>query len=268
MLGVVVAFVSGLVFTDLAFGWSTTLNITAQEVFAVLSLVSWPWQAFLANATPTLSLVEASQFFRLNDHYDVASAQQLTQWWPFVLMTIIFWGLLPRVCALVLGKRQLQSAQSRYLLNYPGVTALLDRLKRSDLDYEASIASQMPEVKAPDLRSLSGTTTDSFHISWNAAVATDQLLQLNVQQDEAHWQTQLQTLPVGSPLRIVVKSWEPPLLEFVDFLQAVRATCVDSSIQVCLLGLPGEPVSAQDQMIWQQAMSKVGDHQLYVEVVS
>ena len=54
----------GLVaFSDLAFGWSSTLDPKPGTVHGFFSIIAWPWSPVLE--APSLELVEASRYFRL-----------------------------------------------------------------------------------------------------------------------------------------------------------------------------------------------------------
>ena len=55
-----------IVFTDLAFGWSTTLDVTPAEFAHWLHLVAAPWSWVMPAAVPDADLVEISRYFRLD----------------------------------------------------------------------------------------------------------------------------------------------------------------------------------------------------------
>ena len=53
-----------VVFTDLAFGWSTTLEVSASRIHDLARALALPWRAALPEAVPSLELVEVSRYFR------------------------------------------------------------------------------------------------------------------------------------------------------------------------------------------------------------
>ncbi|HET8699962.1 MAG TPA: DUF2868 domain-containing protein, partial [Gammaproteobacteria bacterium] len=53
-------------FSDLAFGWSTTLEADPATVARVVHAIAAPWAALVPAAVPSATLVEQSQFFRLD----------------------------------------------------------------------------------------------------------------------------------------------------------------------------------------------------------
>ena len=114
-------------FTDLAFRWSTTLDVDPEAVTRIVQAIAWPWHAFVPSAVPSAELVEQSQFFRL-DSGGLASGRALTAWWPFTLLTIVTYGLLPRLVLLGVAVVRLRAAEGALLLDDPRVTALVDRM--------------------------------------------------------------------------------------------------------------------------------------------
>lgn len=106
-LGVLVAFLTTVTFTDLAFGWSTTLRIGAHELHRACSLLAAPWGSWWEEATVSMDLVRATQYSRLEGAYvHPPVAHQLAdpfvygQWWRFLVISIVVYGLVPRVVLL------------------------------------------------------------------------------------------------------------------------------------------------------------------------
>lgn len=54
-----------ITFSDLAFGWSTTLQVTAADLKVLTDSLAWPWAGLVPQAQPSLELIEASHYFRL-----------------------------------------------------------------------------------------------------------------------------------------------------------------------------------------------------------
>src|SRR5688572_24943002 len=76
-------------FSDLAFGWSTTLDVPAATANRIVQAIASPWASFAPLAVPSPELVEQSQFFRL-ERADVAAgaARALGAWWPFTVLAV------------------------------------------------------------------------------------------------------------------------------------------------------------------------------------
>lgn len=272
-----------IVFTDLAFGWSTTLRIEDATVFQWLSALSQPWSSWLPSAAPGMEMVEASRFFRLQaDGVSAARAEQLGQWWPFVLMTIATYGLLPRLLLLGVGAWRLHAATRSLLRDDPEVTALLDRLNTPRVNYEGGVepepASEAHQVPAAEAVSVDAVTAV---VVWNGAVspaATSQWLEsrfgvvagvqmsLGVLHSEDEQRQALGALPKGvQRLVVITKGWEPPLLEFSDFLDLARVQVgTDVSVMVVPVDVSGKSVRSEDREVWSQALARQRDPRLYV----
>ncbi|HHH19915.1 MAG TPA: DUF2868 domain-containing protein, partial [Campylobacterales bacterium] len=104
-VGLLLALLIMVVVKDIAFGWSTTLNVTPEAFHALLSIVGWGWHGWLPSAVPSIELVELSQYFRLGERLEtemVNNANRLGAWWQFLAMTtlvyaiglrLLFWGV-------------------------------------------------------------------------------------------------------------------------------------------------------------------------------
>lgn len=270
-------------FTDLAFGWSTTLQVDTADVANWFSALASPWAAWLPVAVPNLELVETSRFYRLESAgMSATRVVQLGQWWPFVLMAIITYGLLPRLALLAVGAWRLQAATRSLLRDDAEVTALLDRLNTPRVSYEgqpefAEIA-QTAGVPAPDSLPLDGSTAV---VIWNDAVSAARIgewlrrlldiagrppLALSVLQDAAEQQDLLSEL-AGDVRQLVIftKGWEPPMLEFTDFLDLVRGFFGPKvSLTVVPVDVTGTEVRNDEREIWAKALSRQRDPGLYV----
>ena len=109
-IGIVLALLTRLAVTDVVFGWSTTLGAIAQLFPSLVELLSWPWATWLPAAAPDPSIVEATRYVRLGG-LEVAWAGAplepdvllFSGWWPFLLVSVLAYGLLPRLFVLALS---------------------------------------------------------------------------------------------------------------------------------------------------------------------
>ena len=269
-----------VVFTDLAFGWSTTLNLDPCWVWQVLSGLAMPWTFFLPAAVPDLALVEASRYFRLEGSALAASrAAELGRWWPFVLMTILVYGLLPRCLVAGVAGRQLRRAVRRLLEEGPEITALLDRLRGPAVDFDAGDPEEpvLQDRRAAEMPVLDIDERTAV-IVWNNAVEAAQYpefwsrrnLPVPARHDAAEWldmEAMLTSIRTARPGRVLIlaKGWEPPLLSFLDFLTAVRNSIgPEASIAVVPLNAARTGVDSSSQVVWSRAIAQLPDPALYV----
>ncbi|MEZ5559947.1 MAG: DUF2868 domain-containing protein [Pseudomonadales bacterium] len=269
--------------TDLAFGWSSTLDLEARSVHRVLHALALPWADLVPAAVPDLHLVELSRSYRLEENRPLAQLERLGDWWPFLVMCVLVYGALPRLLLLGFALWRRRRATCGLLLEDPEVTALLDRLDsslvatRGEPETESGPATEAP-LHGPSAHELGDG--EVALVIWNDAaeptqvrawvgealgVQTPPALQLSVLQGEAEQRRRLAALAAPRRVIVVTKGWEPPLLEFVDFLGLLRelagAAC---SLTVVPLALDGASVRAGDRAVWAQALARVHDPRLYV----
>ena len=128
-LGALTATLALVVFSDLSFGWSTTLEIDAGSVQRFTDALSLPWAWLWPEARPSLELVETTRFFRIAGGPNPAvPLETYGGWWPFLVMTLAVYGLLPRAIFFAVARGRLQRALRRAFLEAPGSARALDRL--------------------------------------------------------------------------------------------------------------------------------------------
>ena len=84
--------------------------------------------------------------------------------------------------------------------------------------------------------------------------------------ESARWRTELESFPRDvRQLVIFTKGWEPPLLEFNDFVLFLRELVgSEVSLTVVPVGLSGTAVEVADRRIWARSLARLGDPRLYV----
>ena len=268
-------------FTDLAFGWSTTLKIDVQSVHNWFATLAVPWSNWLPMATPDAALVEVSRFYRLEEGgMPVVRAARLGEWWPFVLMTVLVYGLVPRIVLFGVAAWRLKVASRALLLDDPEVTALIDRLTLHPVDYqgepEGEAATPGEILPAPPAAGDDSTLIliwndalpESAANGWLAGrfgVRGEAVLGMSVLQGQQLQRSQLEKVSSAvHRLVIFTKGWEPPLLEFYDFLDLIREVVGDSASMVLVpIDVTGEQVLRRERDVWAQALARRRDSGLY-----
>ena len=255
-----------VMFTDLAFGWSTTIEMEADSVASACRTLAWPWSGWLPGAVPDMALVESSRFFRLEDRdLDRASAASLGQWWPFVAMCILVWGLLPRVLLMAGLNLRKRRACRQMLLAHPEVQALLERLQSKRLVVTAltNADGEGQSLKRSETGLIQLAGAEQLTLVWNdclAATTAGELPQSNfkglsvhVQQTDAQWETMARSLDDtnDTTFQLLVAGWEPPSLSLRDFLQVLnRSPRRPLDIRIVPVDVAGTGIDSADQMVW------------------
>lgn len=273
-------------FSDLAFGWSTTLDADPAAVARLVQAVAAPWAAVAPAAVPSAALVEQSQFFRLDAGAAAANgvAHALGAWWPFTVLAIVTYGLVPRLLLLVLAAARLRAASCALLLDDPRVTALLDRMAAPKIEtaaaeHEAPPTANVGPLAVPDRPITGGAEAVIWESSLSVDAARDYArrhLGLDVRgvaeagggRELAADRAALERLAAQPTPTLVVftPAWEPPLLELLDFLAELRRR-IGAASSIVVAPVPDGPRSVTDveRATWTRAIARLADPKLYVE---
>ncbi len=271
-------------FTDLAFGWSTTLAADPATIERLVRAIAWPWAAWFPDAVPDLTLIERSQFFRLDGGRALAGAsRELAGWWPFTILAIVTYGALPRLLMLALCAARLRSATRTLLLDDPRVTALLDRMAAPAIETAAD-SPERPFLPSPvgDTARHGTLVGTARAVIWSASIDRNaveeyarRVLGLTVGRivDAGGGRTLSEDTAAldelgddGGSVIVFTRAWEPPLLEFADFIRSLRARVgAAASIVVAPVAESASGVDAVQRETWSRAIARLADPRLYLE---
>jgi hypothetical protein len=268
-----------IAFTDLAFAWSTTLDVEAATLERVTHGLSRPFAVVWHAAVPTPELIAATQYFRAEGGHVAGSS---APWWRFLVACIALYGLLPRVAVLLWARFRLRAAVRTAFQKVPGVAALRDRLESRLV--ETGAVNDEPVSQPDAVEERAGTAALGPNIPCRAlvwsgfpifdAVAASSALGVEVaslhfagtgglEQDAAAVRA-LADAGGDEPILVIAKAWEPPVLELLDFLVELRAAIGDGrAILVVPLALDADacpaPPAGSDAQQWRRAADRLGD---------
>jgi hypothetical protein len=280
-------------FSDLAFVWSTTLNISNGSFHQMLETLSTPWAAFFPDAVPGAELVAKSRYYRLEEGSLAGAtgipqlAVELGQWWPFLIAAVTSYGLLPRLLTLGISWYRFRHHLRRALCNLPGAPELLARMNSplvstlaAEPEHALTLAGGRAQASSPATHYAircpiivwSGASADGDEITGPLAalgIEALEFLHAGGRQSTEQDQKLLASLCRGKPegVGILVKAWEPPMLDFLDFVRGIRREC-DQKIPVIILLWGGrESVNASDRETWRLTLGQLRDPDLHVEIM-
>jgi hypothetical protein len=138
-----------IVFSDIAFSWSTTLvQLDAARFHAIVHALAAPFAWLWPDADPSRALVEATRYSRLESAYVISGARRAAHpelvggWWPFLLAALAFYGLLPRCLTLAVARLRTARLLSRLPLDDAEVSRVARRLS------EPHVAAGHPPIEA------------------------------------------------------------------------------------------------------------------------
>jgi len=278
--GLLLALFGMVVTQDIAFAWSTTLEISPEGFAHFLEILSTPWHSLFPSAVPSVELVSQSQYFRLGEHLNpqmVANASGLGAWWKFLLLLTLFYALFLRLLLFLfahfalgraiqksfltlVGSRELLSEmnhsvisthaierEATFVTNQEGYTQVIHRLDSSyDVIHGWAMSSAKLEVLADSMQVLA---PHSFEVGGTNSLQRDH---------------EIIELSHGEVL-FFVKAWEPPTLDFVDYIEALIENV--EKVVIFPIGTVDNNYSIEEKMIdvWERKIVQINAPKVWLK---
>lgn len=263
-----------IITTDIAFGWQSTLQISADTLYTIVKILAWPWSRLISpdRAFPSLSEIEGSRIILKEGIYDLAT-RDLVSWWPFIGLAVICYGLIPRAVFYFGGLWAQKRAVSKFSFQYLAADQLLLRLKtpvvstrgddRTERDDKFQIRMQHkePDKKVPeaevqvvsgrkalvlvpeDIMDQCGRSDLDLHLMQRFGLKADRIEQvsLNFSQDRPKLEPSAIKIRKDHPPAVVFlqEAWQSPIREHVRFIRDLRDLFGNSApIYIALIGKP------------------------------
>jgi len=151
-LGVILTTITLEWFTDIAFGWGTSLAAHPQTIYDLVRLIALPWSWLFGEGAgyPTLAQIEGSRVY-LEQWAVIGTGfkpnpEHLRSWRWFLVLAVFTYGLLPRLL-LLFGSLIAQHLTLKHLTFTHGrLQALYARLITPRLDTHVGETGQGPEM--------------------------------------------------------------------------------------------------------------------------
>lgn len=284
--GLLVTILSWVRFSELAFGWSSTLEEPRQD--ALVQAISSPW-AWAPLARPIAEQVKLSRINPAQKAADEDAAARRA-WWPFVCYGIACYGFLPRAGLLVWAAWKQRRTLAGIPFNHADSQALLARLgglaiatgapgplleKAEGIMPHAISANNEcivfvpPEIAAPD--AVLGEKV-AARLHWQVAQtirAEIDFLPACVSALDMLSQAASAAREVSSV--ILIEDWQPPREAYLSFIHAVRERSgAFAHIAVLLIANDGSRsnFAEENARAWRQKLARLGDPYLRVESVA
>ncbi len=250
-----------LLLSDLAFGWSSTLDVTSEAVHRVVQVLGIPWNTLWPNAVPSLELVEQTRFFR-GENSPSANAETAAQWWRFLLMNLLCYVLAPRIVSFAWTELKLHRAQERLFTQDACLDGWWQRLHFEQVRQHAAPApsnkpppsievADSPENAANDEPNTAWPQLDAIAIAghWQPDVLDSQVAELppSVRSLPRLTSNQLtQRAESGHAFLLLCKGWEPPTGSIADLCQQMHEQQV--RLYIWPAPLPGMKAGRAEQL--------------------
>jgi len=303
-IGVLSATILKVVGSDLAFGWQSTIRLSSQAVYGAVALISSPWSWFIPEklAHPSLSQIEGSRMILKDGIYHL-STSGLISWWPFLCLSVLCYGFLPRLLLLAGGIAAEKKTISKIGFYNAACDRLMLRMKTPVIDtggfpeeelqheifqFDALSPSLPPHAETrriPENSIIALVPGDIINscsenelkkpVSECTGLKLIQIISfgLNPEDDRKALEYLSKTRwdEERPNLMVVQEAWQPPIKEMILFLKQLRNTIGEKAlIRIGLIGKPGPDtiftaVKAENIIIWKNAVHKLGDPSVLIE---
>ncbi|BAF71476.1 DUF2868 domain-containing protein [Sulfurovum sp. NBC37-1] len=280
-IGLLVALLGMVVTKDIAFAWSTTLHVSAQEFHALLETIALPWKSFFPTAVPSLELIEKSQYFRLGEKLDpemVRNASELGEWWKFLAFATLFYAIILRFVMWLISVIGYRRALKRSFLNLDGAQVLLRAMNEPLITTSSPKTEEVFKPKGNHYVREVETFDSSYDLTLGWAMSHDDLVLLNdamkitspLLEDVGGTNTLDEdreiVLKAKGEVLFYVKAWEPPTMDFVDFLEDLAK--VADRIIVAPVGTPqnGYLPKQNELAMWGRKLQGMGEEKVWLKI--
>ena len=303
-LGVLGATLMKVLGSDVAFGWQSTVQFSAQTVFKLVQAIALPWSWLVPSdfAHPTFYHVEGSHMVLKDGIYDLAT-RDLVSWWPFLCFAVLTYGLLPRLILLFMGIMVQKRALLGINFSHRACQRLLNRMRTPLVSTGGRSVSpealREDDIKAPEARRASelqdvltgkgmialipddifeACTDDELESVISKTFGYPIQRRIRFGEDEEGDKRVLHELSsmkrgedVATDLLILQEGWQPPIRENLLFIRDLRMASGETSmIWVGLIGRPKQgtiftEVKEEEWDVWHQKLKALGDPYLGLE---
>ncbi len=297
-LGLLAASLAKITITDLAFGWQSTIQFSTLSLHHLVGLIALPWSWLLPEGTahPTLAQIEGSRII-LKDGMARLSTGDLVSWWPFLLLAVGVYGLLPRLLLLIFFRYRAKQAADHSVFTTAAASSIQRRMTTPLVSAQAQPESNQgpnqassstldqegPTRGSPVLIPLLMLVPDEIH----GQVAAERLgkicraegyqlvglrpFLIDYPSDELLLAELTKDLPASTAIGLLIEAWMPPIASLLSFIEKLRqGTGPTRPILLRLLGKPAgsdlfTPVQDATMLrVWRQKTAALADPYLQI----
>ena len=279
-LGLFLALIGMVVTKDIAFAWSTTLHVTPEAFHHILETISFVWKSWLPSAVPSLELIEQSQYFRLGDKLSeemIANASKLGEWWKFLAMATLVYAIFLRFLMFLLASFGLNRAIRKSFLTLAGTRKLLSEMNEPLISTRADNDETVFVPNSQSYGQIVQKVDSSYDMVHGWAISRDNLVVLS----DSMGVIAPQFFEVGGgnsfdedneiiskskgDILFFVKGWEPPTMDFVDYLQSLSAQV--GKVLVVPVGTAEDnyEIESEDVDVWDRKLTQLNKEKVWLK---
>ena len=291
--GLLAATLFRILTSDIAFGWQSTVQFSATALHRLITVIAAPWSRIFPEdvGSPSLAAIEGSRII-LKDGIANLATQNLVAWWPFLVLCLVVYGLLPRIflylASLVMQRRCL----ANLTFVHPPAASLLQRMLTPSLTTQAAPEFR-PSPTEPQPAPADATPESVRRPGGNPVLVLipddifpvfemQELHEFLAQRGFSHagtirfmenYESDREVLKAlreenwkgNCGILILMESWMPPLVAFLSYLEEIRQIVgPETPIFIELLGRPAAspglaPIPEGDWLVWSRKIKALGD---------
>lgn len=294
-IGLLAATLLRITTSDLAFGWQSTLQVSAETIHRAVQLAAlpWSWLSPLTGGYPSLAEIEGSRIILKDGIYHLAT-ENLIAWWPFLVLCLVVYGLFLRLALIMLGRMVEARALRRLNLETAACLSLVRRMRtplvstqaapepeRCGIDNGWTQEQSEPQPRAPSLLPQVVLIPDDIFgicpaakldpLLHNRGLAIKSVHKFMAGYDEDQEIKSMLADSCRSPedgIFILMEGWMPPLVAFLTYLRELRGILPQKTM--IHLGLVGRPVlngftplDPRHLKLWRKKLTAIGDPYLH-----
>ncbi len=256
-VGFLFGFLFKIAFSDIAFAWSSTLDISVNQLYNILHLLSTPWHGIL-NDYLSIELLKSSQFFHLQSIKQHLSPHTLALWWRYLFFATLFYMVFLRFILFAIALFFYHKSAKEAI--FKNAAPLLKQFSTPYISTKEK-AYQLNKTKNLHFSSTSILTPTKYAIAWNFNEDEVKLLKKHFPQttlfalnafisydEESELLKQIPT----KEITLFLKAWESPTKDFIDFITKLQSYF--KKITIALIGYNLQKPNKKDVAIWQESL--------------
>jgi len=280
-IGILVGLFMVISTRDIAFGWSSTLDISTSAFYEFLYSMAFAWRDTFDWAVPSMDLIDKSRYLRLGGSLNdtmVANASILGHWWGFLLFSTLFYAIFLRFLLWLWAKYRYDKAIKDSIMEFSGVKELLLEMNNPIV---STISQKQEEIfiQGSDdyARSRIGLSS-SYDMVLGFSMSKDEISLLNdslsIQTSTIHTvggnnsiKEDLQIINKSKGyILLYIKAWEAPTMEMIDFIIDLSQYSSVTKVDMAPIGLTKNNYKYKQSefSIWQREMKKINQDKVWI----
>jgi len=292
-LGLLTATCFRILTSDIAFGWQSTIQFSTDFIARTVRALALPWSWFIPQqyGYPSAAQIEGSRIFLKDGIYHLQT-QDLISWWPFLVLCILFYGVIVRLLLVMVSNAGQWKALRNLKADRPVIVQLINRMQTPLMKSQAVTSEDNSDAKARSedgsqgpasvptasasavMLLLSGDISENYdpavleqHLrSSGFSVSGCQIYHQDPNANLALFQgLQIDSRSDNGGVMLVMESWMPPINETLQLIKDIRQSGGDQApIFVGLVGQGSDrhtiyQPAPVERKIWRQKLDGLAD---------